>query len=100
MQDRICVPSASSADHVFRRQSGRPRLLPTGVSPAVGPGNSRVEPENADVCREVADTWADPVGCCLDAEGSQAKQMNERKQIAAKLIDDRGNELLAVKELV
>jgi len=26
--------------------------------------------------------------------------MNEHKQIAAKLIDDRGNELLVVKELI
>jgi hypothetical protein len=34
-------------------------------------------------------------------EGAQRdKQMNEHKQIAAKLIDDRGDELLVVKDLV
>jgi hypothetical protein len=36
---------------------------------------------------EIADSWADPVGCCQDAEGAQARQADERARADCRQTD-------------
>ncbi len=80
---RLARPFDSAQGRLPRREQARRLLSGHGAEAGI---------ENDG---EIADSCADPVGCWPDAEGAQRdKQMNEHK-----LIDHRGNELLAVREL-